>query len=273
MIVSSYNNHALKCSGFVFWRVRLVAQTFREVHFFWSNSIDYGYITETKPDIVLSELAERFVKRVPDDKRDLRSFALARTAAFTARRDALQLNNGQDSSISPPVVTPVPRPPAQSSAASGTPKLLAGQVPDCFLSYCLSPYHSSRNALAQNLGKIAASILNEDGQSFHRLGINSFAEMALRETLRDGLFFARRVSAKPENVVGQLGDGEPARRSRERSLEVQALLQSGRQLNRHQGIEANIGKRLAAIQILLRKPQDMGDFFDDHADDFLARVF
>jgi hypothetical protein len=90
MIVSSYNNHALKCSGFVFWRVRLVAQTFREVHFFWSNSIDYDYITETKPDIVLSELAERFVKRVPDDKRDLRPFAVTRHAAFTAKRDARQ---------------------------------------------------------------------------------------------------------------------------------------------------------------------------------------
>ena len=65
----------------------LVAQTFREVHFFWSNSIDYGYITETKPDIVLSELAERFVKRVPDDKRDLRPFAVTRHAAFRLKRN------------------------------------------------------------------------------------------------------------------------------------------------------------------------------------------
>ena len=30
----------------------LVAQTLREVRFFWSNSIDYGYTAETKPDIV-----------------------------------------------------------------------------------------------------------------------------------------------------------------------------------------------------------------------------
>jgi len=68
----------------------LLAQTFREVHFFWSNSIDYGYIAEIKPDIVLSELAERFVKRIPDDERDLRSFAVTRHAAFTAKRDARQ---------------------------------------------------------------------------------------------------------------------------------------------------------------------------------------
>lgn len=68
----------------------LVEQTFREVHFFWSNSINYAYIAESKPDIVLSELAERFVKRVPDDERDLRSFAVTRHAAFTAKRDARQ---------------------------------------------------------------------------------------------------------------------------------------------------------------------------------------
>jgi alginate O-acetyltransferase complex protein AlgJ len=74
----------------------LVAQTFREVHFFWSNSIDYGYIAEIKPDIVLSELAERFVKRVPDDERDLRSFAVTQHAAFTAKRDALQSKSESD---------------------------------------------------------------------------------------------------------------------------------------------------------------------------------
>src|ERR1700737_1223947 len=65
-----------------------------------------------------------------------------------------------------------------------------------------------RNALAQNLGKPAAPILNEDGQCFQGRGIDSLAEMALRETLRDGLFFTRRVNAKPEKVVGQLHDGE-----------------------------------------------------------------
>lgn len=63
----------------------LLAQTFLEVHFLWSNSIDYGYIEEIKPDIVLSELAERFVKRIPDDERDLRSFAVTRHAAFMAK--------------------------------------------------------------------------------------------------------------------------------------------------------------------------------------------
>lgn len=64
----------------------LLAQTFREVHFIWSNSIDYSYIFEIKPDIVLSEGAERFVKRIPDDRRDLRAFAAERHAAFLARR-------------------------------------------------------------------------------------------------------------------------------------------------------------------------------------------
>lgn len=64
----------------------MLAQVFREVHFMWSNSIDFGYIEEIKPDIVLSEIAERFVKRFPDDDRDLRSFALKRYAEFAGRQ-------------------------------------------------------------------------------------------------------------------------------------------------------------------------------------------
>jgi hypothetical protein len=64
----------------------MLAQVFREVHFMWSNSIDFGYIEKIKPDIVLSEIAERFVKRFPDDERDLRSFALKRYAEFLAGR-------------------------------------------------------------------------------------------------------------------------------------------------------------------------------------------
>jgi alginate O-acetyltransferase complex protein AlgJ len=62
----------------------MLAQVFREVHFMWSNSIDFGYVAEIRPDIVLTEIAERFVKTFPDDERDLRSFALARHAEFLA---------------------------------------------------------------------------------------------------------------------------------------------------------------------------------------------
>ncbi len=63
----------------------MLAQVFREVHFMWSNSIDFGYVAEIRPDIVLSEIAERFVKTFPNDECDLRSFALRRHAEFLAK--------------------------------------------------------------------------------------------------------------------------------------------------------------------------------------------
>ncbi len=66
-----------------------MAQVFREVHFMWSNSIDFGYIAEIKPDVVLSEIAERFVKRLPDDERDLRSFALTRHAEYLTKHPSV----------------------------------------------------------------------------------------------------------------------------------------------------------------------------------------
>lgn len=45
----------------------LLAETFREVHFVWSSSIDWGYVAAVKPDLLLFEMAERFLTRVPDD--------------------------------------------------------------------------------------------------------------------------------------------------------------------------------------------------------------
>lgn len=45
----------------------MFAEIFAEVHFVWSTSIDYEYIARVQPDIVISEIAERFMNRVPDD--------------------------------------------------------------------------------------------------------------------------------------------------------------------------------------------------------------
>ncbi len=49
----------------------LFAETFREVHFIWSISLDYTYIEQVKPDIVVSENAERFMSGVPTDRFNL----------------------------------------------------------------------------------------------------------------------------------------------------------------------------------------------------------
>lgn len=52
-----------------------LAESFREVHFVWSSSLDWSYIEAVKPDILLYELAERFLARVPDDRYDLATAA------------------------------------------------------------------------------------------------------------------------------------------------------------------------------------------------------
>ena len=46
----------------------MLAETFREVHFVWSTSLDLDLIADLRPDIVVTEIAERFVGRLPDDQ-------------------------------------------------------------------------------------------------------------------------------------------------------------------------------------------------------------
>ncbi len=60
----------------------MLAETFREVHFIWNSSIDYKYVDRIKPDVVITELAERFMTRIPDDKFDVQGFAAERLALF-----------------------------------------------------------------------------------------------------------------------------------------------------------------------------------------------
>ncbi len=60
----------------------LFAETFREVRFVWSSSIDYALVAEYKPDIVITEMAERFVRRIPDDSFCLRDVVNNRICSF-----------------------------------------------------------------------------------------------------------------------------------------------------------------------------------------------
>ena len=49
----------------------LLAESFAEVHFVWSSSLDWPYIERVRPDILLFELAERFLARLPTDDFDV----------------------------------------------------------------------------------------------------------------------------------------------------------------------------------------------------------
>ena len=62
----------------------MLAETFSEVHFIWNASIDHAYVESIKPDVVISELAERFMVRVPKDNLDIQQFAAERLAEFKA---------------------------------------------------------------------------------------------------------------------------------------------------------------------------------------------
>lgn len=64
----------------------MLTRAFYEVHFFWSTSVDFRYVEEVKPDFVVTEIAERFVKVLPDDRLDLREFARQRYASLVKSR-------------------------------------------------------------------------------------------------------------------------------------------------------------------------------------------
>jgi alginate O-acetyltransferase complex protein AlgJ len=57
----------------------MLAETTREVEFIWSSNLDWAYIKRARPDVVVYELAERFMTIVPSDTLSLR-WTVARQA-------------------------------------------------------------------------------------------------------------------------------------------------------------------------------------------------
>jgi hypothetical protein len=50
----------------------MLAETARDVEFVWSSNLDWAYIKRARPDVVVYELAERFMTIVPNDQLSLR---------------------------------------------------------------------------------------------------------------------------------------------------------------------------------------------------------
>ncbi|ACL55202.1 alginate O-acetyltransferase AlgX-related protein [Methylobacterium nodulans] len=67
-----------------FFLTALLAESFREVHFLWSASLDWSYVARLRPHLLLVEMAERFLARLPDDRFD--SEAVARQKLDRERR-------------------------------------------------------------------------------------------------------------------------------------------------------------------------------------------
>lgn len=66
----------------------MLAETFREVHLLWSSPLDLDYIRRVKPDLVVHEIAERFVRRVPRDGVSVDALAEKRLAVALAAAGA-----------------------------------------------------------------------------------------------------------------------------------------------------------------------------------------
>jgi alginate O-acetyltransferase complex protein AlgJ len=56
----------------------MLAETFGEVHAIWSANIDWAYVERVRPDVLVFEIAERFLRRVPHDRFRTDAFAEAR---------------------------------------------------------------------------------------------------------------------------------------------------------------------------------------------------
>jgi hypothetical protein len=50
----------------------LLAETLREVDFIWSANIDWAHVRETRPDLVVTQIAERYMALPPNDNFNLR---------------------------------------------------------------------------------------------------------------------------------------------------------------------------------------------------------
>ncbi len=80
----------------------MFAETVSEVHFVWSPWIDYDYIEQEKPDFVLTEMAERFLIKVPQDENQpsIQEYANSKLAQYKKMENTQfftkQMNNAKE---------------------------------------------------------------------------------------------------------------------------------------------------------------------------------
>ncbi|TGD95797.1 alginate O-acetyltransferase AlgX-related protein [Methylobacterium nonmethylotrophicum] len=71
----------------------MLAETFRCVHFVWSAEIDWTLVERLRPDILLTESAERYMARLPDDGFAVERFADEKITRLLAERPDLAVPN------------------------------------------------------------------------------------------------------------------------------------------------------------------------------------
>lgn len=62
----------------------MLAETVAELHFIWSANLDWGYVERVRPDVLVCEMAERFMRRIPHDLFDLEAEGRGRLTRLAA---------------------------------------------------------------------------------------------------------------------------------------------------------------------------------------------
>ena len=75
----------------------MLAETFREVYFVWSSRMDWSYITRLRPDIVITELVERFMGAPPTDDFNVETYAGQLIAPLLRSRDLQRMGEREGS--------------------------------------------------------------------------------------------------------------------------------------------------------------------------------
>lgn len=60
----------------------MLAETVKEVHFIWSDSIDHEYVRQVRPDVVVSQSCEASMPHIPTDSGNIRTWADARVLSM-----------------------------------------------------------------------------------------------------------------------------------------------------------------------------------------------
>ena len=75
------------CAHFApFMLTGMLAETVAELHFVWSANLDWTLVEGVRPDVLICEMAERFMRRVPQDGFDLAAEEDARLGRLAASR-------------------------------------------------------------------------------------------------------------------------------------------------------------------------------------------
>jgi alginate O-acetyltransferase complex protein AlgJ len=85
----------------------MLAKTASEVEFIWSSNLDWAYIRRIRPDVVIYELAERFLTVVPKDRLSLRWIVARRglRAKWLERRGRRRMERAKIDSPARPIDT------------------------------------------------------------------------------------------------------------------------------------------------------------------------